>query len=291
MKTYLLSDLKPIPEFFKEKFASLENEPRSYPSRDEAEIYKAVISGRTKLETIIVIEDMLKGKNRINKKYVMWVRTERCSLIQEKVNRYIRDNNSACQSEAEKMAKEKKIEVWEAYDLLMRRWRNRFLNEYQQRMGNPQNWVKKKKELTRDRFYYQIERIYDMPSPWKHWDYRNTVVQTCIMTQNGQTTFISGGSGSSGQRENHSRYGFLFARCQNKGIDIPTHILVYDDHNKFRYLMSSKSLLLSSHDLGSNYTISSEERKRILKNIPLLHVNLGLWGEDRQFRIEIGKES
>lgn len=289
-KTYLLSDLKPVPDFLKEKFARLNMNPRIFSPSDDKKIYKAAVLGKIRLETVIVVVDMLKDKDRINKKYVRWIRTERCSLVQEKVNRYLSDHDGACREAAEKIAKEKKIEIGQTYNLLAKRLRNRFLNEYHQRMRNPQNWVEKKKELTRDRFYYRIERIYDMPCPWKHWDYRNAVVQTYFLTRNGHISFASGGSGSSGQRENHSRYGFLFARCQNKGIDIPTHILAYDDHNRFKYLTSSKSLILSSLDLGSNYRIDWKERGIILKNIPLLRVNFGLFGSDKQFKIEISKE-
>ena len=102
-----------------------------------------------------------------------------------------------------------------------------------------------------------------MPYPWKNWDSRNWVVQTYLFIRNGQTAFISGGSGSSGQREWHSRYGFLFAKYQNKGINIPTHVFVYDNENRFKYLMSSEYLILSARDLGLNYSIDHNEEKKI----------------------------
>ncbi len=289
-KIYLLSDLKQVPNFLKKKFAGLSMEHRVCYSNDDAKIYTAAVSEKMKLETIIVIIDMLKDKDRLDKKYVRWVKTERCSLIQEKVNRYFSNHHDLCHETAEKITKEKKIKIIQDYDLLAKRLRDRFLNEYRRRMRKPQNWDRKKKELTRDRFYYRIERIYDMPYPWKQWDYRNSVVQTYFLTQNGQLTFVSGGGGSSGQRENHSRYGFLFARCQNKGIDIPTHIMVYNNHNKFKYLTSSKSLLLSSLDLGSNYHIDWKKREKILKNILLLRVNFGYFTKHKQIKIEIGKD-
>ena len=236
-KIYLLSDLKQVPNFLKKKFAGLNIEHRVCCVNDEVKIYTAAVSKKIKLETVIVIIDILKDKDRFDKKYVRWVKTERCSLIQEKVNRYFSDHYDLCHEAAEKMTKEKKIKIIQAYDLLAKRLKDRFLNEYRQRMRKPQNWDRKKKELTRDRFYYRIERIYDMPYPWKQWDYRNSVVQTYFLTQNGQPTFVSGGGGSSGQRENHSRYGFLFARCQNRGIDIPTHIMVYNGYNRFKYFV------------------------------------------------------
>lgn len=156
-------------------------------------------------------------------------------------------------------------------------------------MRIPECWDKKRKELTRDRFGYQIERIYDMPYPWNNWDDRNIVVQTYLFVQNGELAFISGGSGSSGQREWHSRYGFLFARCQNKGIDIPTHVFVYDNKNRFRYLMNSKSLILSARDLGSNYFIDRNEEKKILKNIKLLNVDTGLFSKEKELKIKIAE--
>lgn len=289
-KTYLLSDLRALPDFLRKKFAGFNPEHLTYSHPDENKIYKNAISCRIKLETIIVIVDILKGKHRRDKKYVRWVRTERCSLVQEKVNRYFSDHDIECRQAAEKIAKKKKIEICQAYDLLSKRLLNRFLKEARQRMRKSENWEKKRKELTRDRFYYQIERIYDVPYPWNYWDYRNSVVQTYFFIEKGETSCISGGSGSSGQRENHSRYGFLFARCQNKGIDIPAHIMVYDDHNRFKYLTSSKSLVLSSSDLGSNYHIDWKERKRILKDIPLLHFDFAYFTKGKQFRMQIGKD-
>ncbi len=289
-KTYLLSDLKPVPDFLRKKFAGFSPERLIYSRLDEDKMYRNAISGRIKLETIIVIVDILKGEHRRDKKYVRWVRTERCSLVQEKVNRYFSDHDIECRQAAEKKVKKKKIEIYHAYDLLIKQSLNRFLNEAHQRMRKPEDWEKKIKELTRDRFCYQIARIYDVPYPWNYWDYRNSAVQTYFFVEKGQTSCVSGGSGSSGQRENHSRYGFLFARCQNKGIDIPTHIMIYDDHNRFKYLTSSKSLVLSSHDLGSNYHIDWKERKRILKDIPLLHVSFGYFTKDKQFKIQIRKD-
>jgi hypothetical protein len=170
---------------------------------------------------------------------------------------------------------------------LEKKIRNDFLAQYRRRMRIPENWDKKRKELTRDRFGYRIERKYDMPYPWNNWDDRNIVVQTYLFAQNGELAFISGGSGSSGQREWHSRYGFLFARCQNKGIDIPTHVFVYDNQNRLRYLMTSKSLILSARDLGSNYFIDHNEEKKILKNIKLLNVDTGLFSKVKELTIKI----
>jgi len=283
------SDLKPIPDYLKKKLWHVAAGQHMVPEQNENDIYNNAISGKIKLETIIVVVDFLKDEYKRNKKYVIWRKFERCSLIQEKVNRYLFGHNAMCRDEAEKMAANRGIELTEAYGLLEKKIRNDFLLQYRRRMRIPENWNKRRKEIMRDRFSYRIERKYDMPYPWNNWDGRNIVVQTYIIDKNGELAFITGGSGSSGQREWHSRYGFLFARCQNKGIDIPTHVFVYNNQNRFRYLTTSKSLILSARDLGSNYFIAPNEEKNILKNIMLLNVDTGLFSKEQGLKIRIAK--
>ncbi len=283
------SDLNPIPNYLKKKLWHVAAGQHMVPAQNENDIYNNAISGKIKLETIIVVVDFLKDEYNRNKKYVIWRKFERCSLIQEKINRYLFEHNAMCRDEAEKMAANRGIELTEAYGLLEKKIRNDFLSRYRRRMRIPENWNKKRKELTRDRYGYRIERIYDMPYPWNNWDNRNIVVQTYLIDKNGELAFISGGSGSSGQREWHSRYGFLFARCQNKGIDIPTHVFVYNNQNRFRYLTTSKSLILSARDLGSNYFLAPNEEKNILKNIMLLNVDTGLFSKEKGLKLKIAK--
>jgi len=259
------SDLKPIPNYLKKKLWHVAAGQHMVPAQNENDIYNNAISGKIKLETIIVVVDFLKDEYKRNKKYVIWRKFERCSLIQEKINRYLFEHNAMFRDDAEKMAANRGIELTEAYGLLEKKIRNDFLSRYRRKMRIPENWNKKRKELTRCRFSYRIERIFDMPYPWNNWDNRNIVVQTYLIDKNGELAFISGGSGSSGQREWHSRYGFLFARCQNKGIDIPTHVFVYNNQNRFRYLTTSKSLILSARDLGSNYFIDHNEERKFWK--------------------------
>lgn len=285
--TYDSSDLKPIPEYLKNKLWHVAAGQHTAPAQNEEDVYRDAISGKLKLETIIVIVDFLKDEYRRNRKYVVWHRVERCSLIQEQINRYLFEHNDMCRDEAEKIADNKGIELTAAYGLLEKKVRNNFLAQYRRRMRIPEGWDKKRKELMRDRFSYRIERNYDMPYPWNNWDDRNMVVQTYLFDQNGELAFISGGSGSSGQREWHSRYGILFARCQNKGIDIPTHVFVYNNQNRFRYLMTSKSLILSARDLGSNYSIDHNEEKKILKNIRLLNVDTGMFSKEKELKLKI----
>jgi len=282
-----INDVRAIPDFLIKKFDQFNQDRLCYNDIDEKIIYKKMLAGKIELETIIIVKEMLDDDNRRNKKYVKWIRTPRCSFVQEQVNKYFYDNQWVCQTQAEKIAKLKNIDEPKAYDLLNKQLTQKFLKEHRQRMKTPAKWKDQRQELTRDRFYYQIERIYKMPYPWCYWDARNSVVQTYFFTEKNTVSFASGGSGSSGQRENHSRCGFLCARCQNKGINIPTHIMVYDKNNNFKYLKSSKTLILSQHSLGFNYEINVTEAEKILKGIPLLHFESGYFQPDQKVEIQI----
>lgn len=99
--TYNLSDLKPIPDYLKKKLWHVTAGQHTAPAQTEEDFYRDAISGKLKLEAIIVIADFLKDEYRRNRKYVVWRRVERCSLIQEKINRYLFKHNAACRENAD----------------------------------------------------------------------------------------------------------------------------------------------------------------------------------------------
>ncbi|MCK4248372.1 MAG: hypothetical protein KAV18_07120 [Candidatus Omnitrophica bacterium] len=68
---YSIDALKLIPDFLTKKFGLFNQDTLCYNDINEKIIYKKVLAGKIKLETIIIVKEMLANENRRNKKYVI----------------------------------------------------------------------------------------------------------------------------------------------------------------------------------------------------------------------------
>lgn len=127
-------------------------------------------------------------------------------------------------------------------------------------------WRERRRQLLAPRPIVEHFRRYAMPAPLHNWDRRNTVQQWYFVSSNEGIQYWPGGSGSSGQRENHGRWAHIFgALSVHHGVAISTLVLRYDSHNALRLVTQSPSLLVDGVDLVGNYRISYEESRALLK--------------------------
>ena len=118
--------------------------------------------------------------------------------------------------------------------------------------------------VTRPRKETLRERRYLLPSPFDFWDSRNSNQQYFCLK--GSKTVASSGSGSSGQRANHSIFGLGFA-LHDAVRPIPTHILVYDRDNRVIRVDTLERLCLVARDLGSNYDLPHPEVEATVEHV------------------------
>ena len=118
--------------------------------------------------------------------------------------------------------------------------------------------------VTRPRKETLRERRYLLPSPFDFWDDRNSFQQYFFL--NRSKTVARGGSGSSGQRANHSIFGLGFA-LHDAVRPIPTHILVYDRANRVILVDTLDRLCLVARDLGSNYDLPHPEVEATVEHV------------------------
>ena len=118
--------------------------------------------------------------------------------------------------------------------------------------------------VTRPRKETLRERRYLLPSPFDFWDSRNGYQQYFCLR--GSKTVARSGSGSSGQRANHSIFGLGFA-LHDAVRPVPTHILVYDRDNRVIKVDALDRLCLVALDLGSNYDLPHTEVKAAIEQV------------------------
>ncbi len=135
------------------------------------------------------------------------------------------------------------------------------------------------------RFKIKYERLYNLPEPLNRVDWRNSFDNIFIWEENGKKYYSRGGSGSSGARERNSAFIFGLSLINAKK-SVPSHLFLYNDQNELLFLKSFPSLTVPSLDVGSNYFLSHEEEKRILKKVNFVDWNM--WGNLKELTIYQG---
>jgi hypothetical protein len=127
-------------------------------------------------------------------------------------------------------------------------------------------WAERRRQLLAPRPIIEHFRRYELPAPLHNWDRRNSVQQWYFVSTNEGIHYWQGGSGSSGQREDHGRWAHVFgALTVHHAVAIPTVVLRYDARNVLRLVSQSPSLLVDSMDLVGNYGVNYEESRALLK--------------------------
>jgi len=107
------------------------------------------------------------------------------------------------------------------------------------------------------RTYQKYERRYNMPAPFRYWDYRNNFQQWYFIKKPDGVYYISGGSGGSHQREQMGRWSHVFATLQKKyGIDIITYALEYGSDNVLRFNKEFPTFKVVPRELSGNYAVN-----------------------------------
>jgi len=123
--------------------------------------------------------------------------------------------------------------------------------------------------LKKPRFRIERDRYYHLPPPLNRVDWRNPYDNIFVWHENGQKFAKRGGSGSSGQREVNSKFAFGFSLI-NRLHPVPSYLFLYSGDNQLFFIKKFQSLCLPAYDIGSNYSLSSDEKDKILKGISLL---------------------
>jgi len=124
-------------------------------------------------------------------------------------------------------------------------------------------------KLEASRTKIRRERLYNLPEPLNYLDWRNSYDNIFVWQIEKQKYCIRGGSGSSGQRENNSKFIFAFSLI-NQIRPISSSIYLYTRRNELMYIKDFQSLTVPERDIGSNYHLSSIQKKRVLEGINLI---------------------
>ena len=118
-------------------------------------------------------------------------------------------------------------------------------------------------KFKKSRFQIIKERYYDLPSPLDHFDYRNPYDNIFVWYQENKKLVKRGGSGSSQQREDNSKFIYGFSLI-NKKINIPSYLFLYSNENELIFIKKFNSLTVPEYNIGSNYSIDEKEKDTIL---------------------------
>ncbi len=106
------------------------------------------------------------------------------------------------------------------------------------------------------------ERYYNLPEPLGYAGRLNAYENFFIWTVNKQRCYTRGGGASSQLREYNSVMAYSFAKI-NLRYKIPSTVLVYSRNNILLFGVGFDSLTLPRYDLGSNYSISADESRKL----------------------------
>lgn len=127
-------------------------------------------------------------------------------------------------------------------------------------------WTQEKEKIFMPRYRTRYDRVYHMPDPFCHWDYRNPFQQYYFIELDNVIYWTKGGTGSSGQREHHGRYAHTFAMLEhNYKYTIPTYCFLYDEMNIFRHVKDYKTFKAIVFDLYGNYGVDWSETKYLFE--------------------------
>jgi hypothetical protein len=110
------------------------------------------------------------------------------------------------------------------------------------------------------------DRVYKMPEPFNHWDYRSAFHQGFFVEVDGITYVDMGGSGSSGRRESNGRWTHTFGLLANKyNIETPSFFMRYYKHNVFKEEFRLDTFATIGRDLSGNYQSTREIMEPLFK--------------------------
>jgi len=124
------------------------------------------------------------------------------------------------------------------------------------------------KELFKPRYYIDTERFYHLPLPFNKIDWRNSFDNIFVWQENDKKLAVRGGSGSSWQRQINSTYLYGYALI-NQHTPVPSSLFIYDRRNTLWFIKQFPSLCLPIFDVGSNYSLSAKEERRVLNKVRL----------------------
>ena len=127
-------------------------------------------------------------------------------------------------------------------------------------------WAERRRQLLAPRPIIEHFRRYELPAPLHNWDRRNSVQQWYFVSTKEGFHYWQGGSGSSGQREDHGRWAHIFgALTVRHRVTAPTLVLRYDSRNVLRLVKQNSSLLVDGRDLVGNYGINPAASRELMQ--------------------------
>ncbi len=155
--------------------------------------------------------------------------------------------------------------------------------EYQDRY--PRTWRRRwaHGHYVRPRRKVECRRRYDLPPPLGLW---STAAPQQFYFLLRSRTYARGCSASSGSREIHSYFGLAFLELTRRGLPIPSHILVYDRHNRTRVADSLPSLGIIPGAMGSNCSESPETVQSLMRfAVTVRAIEKGSGSEIREMQV------
>ncbi|MBU1085270.1 hypothetical protein KKB06_02885, partial [Patescibacteria group bacterium] len=90
-----------------------------------------------------------------------------------------------------------------------------------------------------------------------------------IWTDNKTKYVIRGGTGSSGKREDNSRFIYALGII-NQHQPVPSFLYVYNSQNHLQLLKQFSNLTVPRYDIGSNYHLEANDQKQCLSQTSLI---------------------
>lgn len=236
---------------------------------DHLEIFKKLKN--CKPYTITIIIDNLKPSLYKNKKYTAKSESPIQSKYMEILYQYFfeefgdRDANEVYAKWLEKYRpiwnKEKRTKEIDDY-IIKHELEPRYKSKIIKRFKNLDKLKKPRKKIKWDRYYA-------LPEPFNHVDWRNPFDNIFVWEIENKKYYIRGGSGSSQQRENNTKFIYGFSMI-NKISPIPSYLFLYTDENQVKQLKTFDSLTVPNYDVGHNYHIPNSESEKILEKTKLI---------------------
>jgi len=221
---------------------------------------------------VTIILDSLKPEYRNRKTYVKKTKYPLSSKYQELIYAYFfeeygQDHGDALYKQwidkyMPTYQKEKRFESVDGY-IIKQELEPKYRDKILVRFKNYEKLFAKRTRTVRERYY-------NLPKPLDYVDWCSPFDNLFIWKDGNKKIAMRGGSGSSGARENNSK--FIYALLQlNQCQKIPSHLLLYNDENKLEYITKFSSLCVPEYDLGSNYHIFMKEDKKLRQDAKFLY--------------------
>ncbi|MEW5983020.1 MAG: hypothetical protein AB1806_11720 [Acidobacteriota bacterium] len=200
--------------------------------------------------SLLLFSEPLAGQHWRRKTHTHMARVELVSELDEAVLRHFYEQINS------RMAKELEIRGGpgdDQYRALVREYRPqaRIMLRESYREIYPRAWRRRwaTRAWSKPRVKIECRRRYDLPAPLGSWE-TGAFQQFYLMRRS--RTYARGCASGSGSREVHSYFGLAFLELARRGVDIPSHILVYDRHNKLRLVETLPGFVIHPGSMGSN---------------------------------------